>query len=108
MSPEFYKTSLNDLSGTQREHPRKIKGSNNRERTWKDVARVPRKRRKRCDKYNKGWNIHLRLSWYQTCDCDRPLQTSTDIGMPQSAPKSEYSLSKIPCALDSRVYQIIA
>ena len=42
-SPEFYKTSMDDLEVAQRKHSRKVKGSNNRERSRKDVARVHRK-----------------------------------------------------------------
>ena len=42
-SPEFYKTSMDNLAAAQRNHSRKVKGSNNRERSRKDVARVHRK-----------------------------------------------------------------
>ena len=42
-SPEFYKTSIEQLAVAQAKHARKVKGSNNRERSRKDVARVHRK-----------------------------------------------------------------
>ena len=58
-SPEFYKTSMHDLSIAQREHSRKAKGSNNRERSRKDVARVHRKIKRQRE--NHHWKLAKRF-----------------------------------------------
>ena len=42
-SPMFYKQNANKLAKAQREHSRKVKGSNNRERERKNVARIHKK-----------------------------------------------------------------
>ena len=42
-SPMFYKQNAKQLSEAQREHSRKVKGSNNRERSRKQVARIHKK-----------------------------------------------------------------
>ena len=42
-SPMFYKQNAKQLSEAQREHSRKVKGSNNRERSRKRVARIHKK-----------------------------------------------------------------
>ncbi|MCG9133872.1 transposase, partial [Candidatus Poribacteria bacterium] len=58
-SPEFYKTSMEDLCVAQRKHSRKVKGSHNRERSRKDVARVHRKiKRQRADHH---WKLAKRF-----------------------------------------------
>ena len=42
-SPMFYKHNAKQLAEAQREHSRKVKGSNNRERSRKQVARIHKK-----------------------------------------------------------------
>ena len=42
-SPMFYKQNAKQLAEAQREHSRKVKGSNNRERSRKQVARIHKK-----------------------------------------------------------------
>ena len=42
-SPMFYKQNAKQLAQAQREHSRKVKGSNNRERSRKQVARIHKK-----------------------------------------------------------------
>ena len=42
-SPMFYKQNAKQLAKAQREHSRKVKGSNNRERARKQVARIHKK-----------------------------------------------------------------
>ena len=42
-SPMFYKHNAKQLAEAQREHFRKVKGSNNRERSRKQVARIHKK-----------------------------------------------------------------
>ena len=42
-SPMFYKHNANDLAKEQRRHARKVKGSNNRERSRKTIARIHKK-----------------------------------------------------------------
>ena len=42
-SPMFYKQNAENLAAAQKEHSRKVKGSNNRERSRKQVARIHRK-----------------------------------------------------------------
>ena len=42
-SPMFYKRNADELATAQREHSRKVKGSNNRERERKNVARIHKK-----------------------------------------------------------------
>ena len=42
-SPMFYKQNADKLAKAQREHSRKVKGSNNRERSRKQVARIHKK-----------------------------------------------------------------
>ena len=42
-SPMFYKQNAKKLAKAQREHSRKVKGSNNRERARKQIARVDKK-----------------------------------------------------------------
>ena len=58
-SPEFYKTSMVALAAAQRNHSRKIKGSNNRERSRKDVARVHRKTKRQRDDHH--WKLAKHL-----------------------------------------------
>ncbi len=58
-SPEFYKTSMDDLSVAQRTHSQKVKGSNNRERSRKDVARVHRKIKRQRE--NHHWKLAKRF-----------------------------------------------
>ena len=58
-SPEFYKTSMEQLAVAQCKHARKVKSSNNRERSRKDVARVHRKiKRQRADHH---WKLAKRF-----------------------------------------------
>ena len=54
-SPEFYKTSMAALTKAERKHSRKTKGSNNRERSRKDAARVHRKIKRQRD--NHHWKL---------------------------------------------------
>ena len=58
-SPEFYKTSMDALSVAQRKHSRKAKGSHNRERSRKDVARVHRKIKRQRDDHH--WKLAKRF-----------------------------------------------
>ena len=58
-SPEFYKTSMDDLVVAQRQHSGKVKGSNNRERSRKDVARVHRKIKRQRDDHH--WKLAKRF-----------------------------------------------
>ena len=58
-SPEFYKTSMGGLSVAQRNHSRKVKGSNNRERSRKDVARIHRKIKRQRE--NHHWKLAKRF-----------------------------------------------
>lgn len=58
-SPEFYKTSMDDLSVAQRKHSRKVKGSHNRERSRKDVARVHRKIKRQREDHH--WKLAKRF-----------------------------------------------
>ena len=58
-SPEFYKTSMDNLAVAQCEHSCKVKGSNNRERSRKDVARVHRKIRRLRE--NHHWKLAKQL-----------------------------------------------
>ena len=58
-SPEFYKTSMDDLSVAQRAHSEKVKGSNNSERSRKDVARVHRKIKRQRE--NHHWKLAKRF-----------------------------------------------
>lgn len=58
-SPEFYKTSMADLSVAQRNHSRKTKGSNNRERSRLKVARVHRKIKRQRDDHQ--WKLAKRF-----------------------------------------------
>ena len=43
ISPMFYKRNADELATAQRNHSRKVKGSNNRERSRKDIARIHKK-----------------------------------------------------------------
>ena len=43
ISPMFYKRNADELASAQREHSRKVKGSNNKERSRKVVARIHKK-----------------------------------------------------------------
>ena len=54
-SPEFYKTSMDDLAVAQRKHSRKVKGSNNRERSRLKSARVHRKIKRQRDDHH--WKL---------------------------------------------------
>ena len=54
-SPESYKTSMVALTKAQRKHSRKNKGSNNRERSRKDAARVHRKIKRQRDDHH--WKL---------------------------------------------------
>ena len=54
-SPEYYKASLKRLAMAQRHHSRKVKGSGNRERSRKAVARVHRNVKRQRDDWH--WKL---------------------------------------------------
>ena len=58
-SPEFYKTSMDDLSVAQRKHSRKVKGGKNKERSRLMVARVHRKIKRQRE--NHHWKLAKRF-----------------------------------------------
>ena len=58
-SPMFYKQNAKKLANAQREHSRKVKGSNNRERSRKQVARIEKKTaNQRTDHH---WKLAIKL-----------------------------------------------
>ncbi len=75
-SPEFYKTSMDDLSVAQRAHSEKVKGSNNSERSRKDVARVHRKIKRQRE--NHHWKLAKRFVYKYDALC---FETLTFEGM---------------------------
>ncbi len=75
-SPEFYKTSMAELSVAQRVHAKKVKGSNNCERSRLDVARKHRKIKRQREDHH--WKLAKRFVHEQDHLC---FETLTFEGM---------------------------
>ena len=75
-SPAFYKTSMDTLAAAQRKHAIKQKGSHNRERSRKNVARLHRKIKRQREDHH--WELAKQLVHHYDVLC---FETLTFEGM---------------------------